>query len=178
MVQIYVIRHGQVPANNKNIISGNSPEELTSIGVKQSEEARDKLKNISFDAIFCSNVRRTIQTAEILNTKAQEIIFDERISEREAGSLLGKSRTEIKWETWNSLELDRTPEGAETLGAILKRVKNFLNEITEKYQGKKILIVTHSSVAKCVWAVINDITDKSKLDAFVQDNCEIREYSI
>ena len=177
-MEIYVVRHGEVLANKKNIISGKSLEELTEVGIRQSEEARDKLKDVTFDAIFCSPVKRTIQTAEIINTKGLKIIYDTRISEREAGTLQGKSRAEIQWETWNSLTLDKTPEGAETLGAILKRVKDFLNEIQEKYQDKKVLIVTHSSVGKCIWIVINHITEIAQMDAFVQKNGEIRKYRI
>ena len=175
-MNLYVVRHGTVPSNNANRIAGNNKEELTEVGIHESEEARNILKNIHFDVIFCSHVLRTIQTAEIINVHDVKIVFDEGVAEREVGSMKGKSRNEINWETWNSLEFDVTPEGAETLGAVLKRVKVFLDKIRKDYQGKNVLVVTHSLVCKCIWILENGVTDKEMMDQFIQKNGEIRKY--
>lgn len=177
-MEIYVVRHGRVPSNDKKIISGRNNEELTEVGVKQAESVRDKLQDVNFDAIFSSNVRRAVQTANILNIHGLEINLDERLAEREPGTMLGKSRKDIDKSLWNSLSLDRTPEGSETLKAGLIRTKSILDEIHSKYKGKKVLIVTHNFICKCIWILENHITDPNQINAFFQENDEIKKYVI
>lgn len=176
-MEIYVIRHGRVPSNDLGIISGpNSDEMLTEVGIKQAESVRDKLKDINFDAIYCSNVKRAIQTAEIVNSWGLDIILDKRLAERKPGSLLGKSRREIDKALWNSLTVESTPEGAETLKAGLIRTKSILEEIHEKCLDKRVLIVTHNFICKCIWMLEEEITDMDEINSFLQENDEIRKY--
>ena len=177
-MEIYVVRHGRVPSNDRKIIGGRGDEELTEVGIKQAESVRDKLQDVNFDAIFSSNVRRAVQTAEIININGLDIKLDERLAEREPGTALGKSRKDIDKAIWNSMSLDRTPEGAETLKAGVIRTKAFLDEIHSKYQGKKVLIVTHNFICKCIWMLENNITNPNQINAFLQENDEIRQYVI
>lgn len=102
--------------------------------------------------------------------------MDERLAEREPGSLLGKTRKEIDKALWNSLTVERTPEGAETLKAGLIRTKSILEEIHESFQDKRVLIVTHNFICKCIWMLEEGISDKNEIDSFFQENDEIRKY--
>lgn len=102
-MEIYVVRHGRVPSNDKKIVGGRTNEELTEVGIKQAEYVKDKLKDISFDAIFSSNVKRAVQTAEIINIYGLDICLDERLAERDPGLMLGRSRKDIDKAMWNSL---------------------------------------------------------------------------
>lgn len=74
-MELYVVRHGRVPSNDKHIISGRSDEKLTEVGIKQAERVRDELKNIDFDAFYSSDVLRAMQTAKIINIKGMDIIL-------------------------------------------------------------------------------------------------------
>ena len=111
-MEIYVVRHGRVPSNDLKIIGGRGNEELTEVGIEQAKCVRDKLKDVDFSAIFSSNVRRAVQSAEIINSHGLDINLDERLAEREPGSALGKSRNAIDKTIWNSLVFERTSEGA------------------------------------------------------------------
>ena len=177
-MEIYVVRHGRVPSNDKNIVSGRSDEELTEVGIKQAESVSDKLKDIDFNAIYSSNVRRAVQTANIINIHGLDINFDERLAEREPGAMLGKNRKEIDRTLWNSLTLDRTPEGAETLKSGLDRTKSILDEIYNKNPDQKVLIVTHNFICKCIWKLLNNTADLNEVASFFQDNDEIKRYVI
>lgn len=177
-MEIYVVRHGRVPSNDKKIVGGRTNEQLTEVGIKQAEYVKDKLKDISFDAIFSSNVKRAVQTAEIINIHELVIHLDERIAERDPGLMLGRSRKDIDKAMWNSLSLDRTPEGTETLKLGLIRTRDFLNDVYDKYQEKKVLIVTHNFICKCIWMLVNDITESDQISEFFQDNDEIRKYKM
>lgn len=177
-MSLYVVRHGQVPSNVNGIISGWNDEKLTEKGIEQAIKIRNELYNVKFDEVYSSPIDRAKQTAGIIVPKNQ-IILDNRLAEREPGEMLGKSRKDIDKSTWNSLDMDRTPEGAETLAAGLKRVKSLLDEIhsKEKEEGEKtILIVTHNFISKCIWILEDNIQNKELINNFFHDNGEIKVY--
>lgn len=174
-MNLYVVRHGQVPSNVEGIISSWNDEKLTEKGISQATKMRDELQNIKFDITYSSPVDRAKQTAEIVVPK-NEIILDSRLAERDPGLLLGKPRKAINMSTWNSLNIDRTPEGAETLAAGLKRVKSFLDEIHLNDEEKTVLVVTHNFVSKCIWILENHIQDKELIDNFFHDTGEVKFY--
>lgn len=174
-MNLYVVRHGEVLSNVKGIISGCNDEKLTEKGIIQASEVQSKLQDIKFDIVYCSPVERAKQTANIIVPK-NDIVYDYRISERDPGTMLGKSRKNIDKNDWNSLDKDRTLEGAETLLSGLKRVRNFLDEVHVKYEDKNVLIVTHNFISKCVWILENNICSQEQINNFFHDNGEIKYY--
>ncbi len=174
-MNLYVVRHGQVPSNVEGIVSGWNDEKLTEKGIEQATKINHVLQSIKFDVVYSSPVDRAKQTAEIVAPQ-HDIILDPRLAEREPGAMLGKSRKNIDKNAWNSLDMDRTPEGAETLAAGLKRVKSFLDEIYSKYVEKTVLVVTHNFISKCIWILENNIQNKELIDSFFHDNGEVKFY--
>lgn len=174
-MRLFVIRHGQVPSNVEGIISGWNDEQLTEKGILQANQIKNQLQNIQFDVVYCSPIDRAKQTAKIVAPQ-NEILYDARLAEREPGTLLGQARKNIDKNSWNSLDTDRTPEGAETLASGLKRVKNILDEINEKYKDKTVLIVTHNFISKCIWILENNIQNPELINSFFHDNGEIKYY--
>ena len=136
---------------------------------------KEKLKDIKFYKVYSSPVERSVQTAKIVVPTAN-IICDERLTERDPGTMLGKSRSLVDKAIWNSLEIDKTKEGGETLKAELKRVESFLLEKQEEDNDKTILVVTHNSISKCLWILMNNITNKEEINNFFHNNGEIKKY--
>tara|TARA_B100001113_G_scaffold269546_1_gene224282 strand:+ start:1617 stop:2123 length:507 start_codon:yes stop_codon:yes gene_type:complete len=67
---VYLIRHAEKVRDN----SGNRNPNLNLIGLKRAEKWKEIFKNIDFDAIFSTDLNRTIQTAlPISNDKKIEI---------------------------------------------------------------------------------------------------------
>lgn len=174
-MKLYVVRHGEVQSNVEKIISGWNDEELTQKGIEQANEMRSKLKSIPFDEIYSSPIIRAKQTAEII-VPNKNIIYDKRLAERDPGSMLGKSRKEINKNLWNSLDFDRTSEGAETLAAGLKRVNEFLEEKRKIYSDKTLLIITHMYISKCIWVLENNIQNIQQINEFFHSNSEVKYY--
>lgn len=175
-MQIYVIRHGEVESNRNKTVGGLDDEPLTEHGIEQAESVREKLSNITFDVILCSPVYRAKQTAQIVNEKNIPILYDDRIAEREPGDMIGKSRSTIDKTQWNRIDIDRIYGNTETLGSGLKRTKQFLEEIRERYQDKTVLIVTHNFICKCIWMLENHITDSKQIEQYLQKNDEVKQY--
>lgn len=63
---LYLIRHGESVANAENAHAGWAPYDLTELGRQQAAKTRELLKDVSFDALYVSDVKRAQQTANII----------------------------------------------------------------------------------------------------------------
>ena len=86
---LYVIRHGQTDWNIQKKLLSTTDVPLNSTGVEQCKEAEKLVRNLNYDLVICSPKLRTKQTAEIINTKKVEVVYDGRLIERYARSLEG-----------------------------------------------------------------------------------------
>lgn len=150
--QYFIMRHGEANHNVKRFLSADNkiaPSYLTDNGVSDVKKKAITLKEEGLDLIFYSPLIRTRDTAklvaEICDLKENQLIEDERLKEVQTGLLNGKDDSEYH-KLFNGQDLEkfeRAPEGGENLSDIRRRVGNFIYEIDQKYQNKKILIVSH-----------------------------------
>ena len=176
---LYVVRHGETVDNLHSIVSGRSDDTLTECGITQAQKVNLKLANQKFTAVYVSPMRRAIDTAEIVVPEYHYII-DERLAERDLGDLKGRTIDEL-WQLplWNSLTVLRTPEGAETFGSGILRVQDFLSELKGSYRkNARILLITHSFISRCIWAITENITDETDFAKFLHGNGEVKIYRI
>lgn len=174
-MNLYVVRHGEVPSNLSEVVEERYDERLTDKGIEQSKKVGNELSGTKFDVIISSPSPRAVETTEYIAPN-QDIILDSRITERNMGKLIGEKWKDIDQNIWNSTEYEKTPEGAETLLSGLNRTKDFLNEIREKYKGKNVLVVTHNFVSKCIWINETNVTNKEEINSFIHANDEVKYY--
>jgi broad specificity phosphatase PhoE/shikimate kinase len=94
---LYLIRHGESEDNTKDRIGGNAP--LTSAGLRQAEKLGEYFQDIHLPYIFCSQKKRTYQTAEPIMAKQKtgcQIIPLPEFDEIDAGICEEMSYEEIK----------------------------------------------------------------------------------
>jgi len=174
-MQVYIVRHGEVPHNALRQYN-NLNEDLTENGMKQAEELREKIKAINYDIVICSPLVRAKHTADIINVKEQEIIIDNRLEERNPGSLSGQSlevtNRDEYWNYYTELQYGTS----ENIQEFFKRVYNFLDELKTKNYAT-VLVVAHSGVSKAFNGYFNGIRDGLFLHRGLK-NCEIKEYEL
>lgn len=73
--------HGTTIDNEKNISSGWSDVELSELGIQQSKELWNSVKDIHFDIVFCSDLRRAMHSAELTFQNKVPIMCDKRLRE-------------------------------------------------------------------------------------------------
>lgn len=173
ILKIYLVRHGQVNHNLRRIYS-REDEELNETGIKEAYELRKKLANISYDIIISSPLKRAIHTANIINSANKEIIIDERLRERDPGSLSGKplevTNREEYWNYYSKIQYGTS----ENIREFFNRVKEFLEDLkTKDYES--VIIVAHSGVSKAFYGYFNGINDGKFLNLGL-NNCEVKEY--
>ena len=65
----------------------------------------------------------------------------------------------------------------ETAKELYERVSSLLDEIKEKYQDKKILLVTHGGTTRAIEAYFNGLDENNVMPPETIKNCEIRCYN-
>lgn len=170
---IYIVRHGQTNWNLEGRYQGRIDIELNEKGKEQAQEIREKLKEIKFDKVVSSPLKRALETAKIITNGPIEI--DERIIERCNGELEGKLKNECQ----NMVDFCDENEqrlGIESLKHFRTRITSFLDEIKEKYTGKNILIVTHAGVSIYVKCYFDGEPIDGNYNNYKLKNCEVLEY--
>ena len=178
---IYITRHGQTNWNVQKKVMGRCDEPLNETGLSQAEETRNNLMNTDVDLIICSPLKRAKQTAEIINRDRNiPIIYDERIIERDFGEFEGMEQKDFDfhgyWDYYKNLKFEK----AENIREFFERVYGFLDEITEKYKDKNVLLVAHGGISIPVECYFRDnIPEGSLVDAgLVLGNCQVRNYNL
>ena len=174
-MKVYIVRHGEVPHNALKQYN-NQNEDLTKKGIKQAEELREKIKTINYDIVICSPLVRAKHTAKIINVKEKEMIIDNRLEERNPGSLSGQSLDVTNREEYWNYNTTIKYGTSEDINLFFDRVYNFLDELkTKNYES--VLIVAHSGVSKAFYGYFEGIENGLFLNKGLK-NCEIKEYQL
>ena len=80
-IKITYFVHGTTTDNEKEVSSGWSDGGLSELGEKQSVDLKDKIKDKKFDVVFCSDLRRAIDSANLTFEEVAPIISDARLRE-------------------------------------------------------------------------------------------------
>lgn len=168
MLNIYLLRHGETEQNLKGFYYGNLDVDITSKGIKQIEYISNRIKNVTFDKIYSSNMKRAISSASIISrNKGVTCIKDKRLNEMNLGVFEGKSYENIQreypieFEKWSDDWKSYAPPEGESYIYFYKRVREFFEEIL-KLKDENILLVTHGGVIRSILTYIMG----EDLDAF------------
>lgn len=168
---IYFVRHGQTDWNLEKKLQGRADISLNQNGIHQAYEAKEKLKNIRFDKVFCSPLKRAKETCQIITD--HKIVFDDRLIERDFGEYEGVRKTDCDYEGfWNSTKNQKFLR-AENVFDVEKRVYAFLDEITKQNPNENIMIVCHGGVGLIISSYFNGRPDDGDYLQFLANNGEI-----
>lgn len=148
MTKLYLVRHGETIDNAAHIMQGQTPGKLNEKGMEQAEEVARKMANDSIDVFVASDLRRSIQTCEIIaRPHHQEVITTPLLRERDWGSFTGKYIPDLPKDPkdW--------PDDIETLEKMKSRAQNFLTWLKVAYPDKTILAVGHGIINKAIQSV-------------------------
>lgn len=148
-MKINLIRHAESTYNEKRLLQGQVDCDLSKKGLNDTKE---KLKDFpsDFDICFCSPLKRTRQTAEIL-VPYLNIIYDKRIIERGLGDWENTPNTDEKQFL---LHNRKTPPNGETFKEFGSRILEFLEMIKNNYKDEKILVITHGGVVYAIHRIL------------------------
>lgn len=181
---IYLIRHGETDWNTKRLLQGSTDIPLNQSGVEVARQTAEGLKDVKFDLIFTSPLKRAVETAEIIRGDRKiPIILEERLQEIGFGPYEGLCCLKDEWNIpdpdfinfFARPDAYVPPKGGESIRHLCERTTEFLQEVvqTPDYQDKTILLSGHGAVVKGLLSSIT-ITDlKDFWNGGVHKNCGV-----
>ena len=151
MARLLLVRHGITEFNSNRRFAGHSDVELSADGYQQAERLHDRLADEQIDAIYCSDLKRAVATAEAISDGHEvEIVTCPELREANYGKIEGLTFQEISQLYPELAAVLRNftlqiefPEGESFLGFI-ERTIIFLDRLEKHEQSETILIVAHS----------------------------------
>ncbi len=141
-VKITYFVHGTTTDNEKDLATGHSPGELSKLGKQQAKDLGKKVKDKKFDVVFCSDLKRAVDSAK-LGFSNYKIIQDKRLREADYGDFTQKPAKKFKSDMKKYV---KTPfPNGESYNDVNIRIAEFVNELFNKYYGKHIAIVAHQA---------------------------------
>ena len=158
-------RHGETIENSKGLFQGQTPGHLSELGIEQAHSLRPRIAELEFDIVLCSDLKRCLDTAEIVLEGIEcTFIKEPLLRERDLGNLAG---TPIKGAVYN--------ETVETEESMKERAHRFIEKVRSEYPDKKILAFSHGFFCRIMEAEIKGVTHR---DVTLFGNCEIREFIV
>lgn len=183
-MKIYIIRHGETDWNTKHLLQGATDIPLNQNGIELARLTAEALKEVPFDVIYTSPLKRAVETAELLRMDRKiPIIPEERLREISFGPYEGLCCSR---EGYSIPDPDflyfftdparyTPPEGGESIEHLCGRTTEFLKELMENpsLQDKTILLSGHGA---CVKGILSSLTITDKKDFWrggVHKNCGV-----
>lgn len=183
-MKIYLIRHGETDQNKRKCLQGRSDIELNEYGRELAYKTAEGLKDVNFDIIFTSPLKRARETAEIIRGNrnipmiCEELIQEISFGEYE-GLCYGKEDYSIPDKNFMNFfekpqEYQIPPKG-ESFEEILRRTGGFLQGLMQKeeYKDKTILLSTHGCALKALLANVRGLPLSEFWGEGVHKNCAV-----
>ena len=157
---IYLIRHAETVQEkgsrntNENFQMINEKEILSVQGEEQAKKLSENIELQNIDVIWSSDYTRAKATAKyIANKNNLQYNLDKRLCERKLGNIEDLAKFMNDKETRDpSREQLVFPEfktrDGESANDTNKRMNKFIDEILEKYKGKRIAVISHGGAIK------------------------------
>lgn len=153
-VTITYFVHGTTTDNEQGIATGWNHGELSELGKEQSIKLKEMIKGKKFDAVFCSDLKRAVDSAGIVFGRTVKITQDKRLRECNYGKLNGADSEKV--ESYDCIN-NPYPNG-ESYKDVEKRIRGFLKDLLKNYAGKKVAIVAHKAPQLALEVMINKKT--------------------
>lgn len=162
MTTLYITRHGETVWNLERRMQGHNDSPLSELGLQQAGWLRERLTDISFDAVYSSPSLRALRTAEIIcSTRTIEIVREPGLMEIGLGAWEGKIIDEMarlypdqSADFWKAPGRFHPTEGGETFRQVQDRVVQAVLKIVRKHPRQTVLLVSHGVVLKTLMAFI------------------------
>lgn len=156
-IEIVFETHSTTEDNERGIATGWLPGCLSSVGREQARQMGDRRKGDGLDAVFASDLRRSVDTASIaFADSAVPLLFDWRLRECDYGDRNGMAASEVHRD--RGLHLDQPYPGGESWRQASARVARFLHDLPVRWQGSRVLVVGHMAT---FWAFEHVLVGRS-----------------
>jgi broad specificity phosphatase PhoE len=155
-VNITYFVHGTTTDNEREVASGWSQSELSDLGKDQSIKLKEMIKDRKFDVVFCSDLKRAVDSTILTFEGNVPIIKDARLREVNYGDM-----TKFDSRVVDALILKHINEpfpNGESYKDVERRIRSFLDNLLKNYNRKRVAIVAHRAPQLALEVIINKKT--------------------
>lgn len=153
MTTIYLIRHGESKANEKDVFIGHTDLELTELGQKQAQVTAAYLKDIKPDVIYASDLKRAYHTAEATAQQfGMEVCKEPGLREIYAGSWeyvpfaqLAVECAESFGQVWCKDIANARCDNGESVKEVYDRVVKTVRTLAQQHPDSTVFLFSHAT---------------------------------
>ena len=159
--RVIFIRPGETDWNRDLRFQGQVAVPLNEHGIRQAQRLANFIRNIGLSALYTSDLKRAVQTAELLADKLGFVpVVDVRLRERNIGTWQGLTQKEM--ESWYPAEYQQfraDPDGyrvlqGESRKEVRERMLAAFNDMLKQDKGETIAVISHSTAINALLAEI------------------------
>ena len=159
MTRVYLIRHAEAEGNIYRRAQGSTDGAVSAKGERQIAALAERFRGETVDALYSSDLRRTIATAgAITKYHAIPVVPEKRLREVDLGpwedvpfgDLLFRDPAQMH--AFNYDPSAWRVEGAETFRSVTERVRAAVTELAARHEGKTVVCVSHGMAIRSLLA--------------------------
>ncbi len=129
VTKIYLLRHGETPWTVTGQHTGLTDIELTKNGEKEAKLLGKSLKDVVFDHVLCSPLKRVRETCRLVGINDKDVVIDDGLLEWNYGDYEGITSKEIHKTNPGWTIFSQDPPGGETALDVKKRIDAMFNRV-------------------------------------------------
>ncbi len=161
---IYIIRHAETDLNKRGVVQGRGMNtDINAHGIKQAEAFYERYKDVPFDRIYTSTLKRTHQTVQRFIDRGIPWTQYPGLDEMAWGIYEGMENTEdvkLAYEdmmtNWSSGELHLKFDKGESPLEVKERQLEVLEKLIEKNDAQTILLCMHGRAMRLFLCLLTD----------------------
>jgi 2,3-bisphosphoglycerate-dependent phosphoglycerate mutase len=172
--RLIVARHGEAVYETDTMTdSGGS---LTTLGRAQARELGERLAGERVAGVVCSELSRSVQTAEIAAAALGLPVEVRRgLQEFAIGDFLGRARDPLVLDPilagWLAGDLTPAVPGGESGAQVADRVLAVLDDVADRFRGETVLVISHGGVILALMGRLVPGSPSAPADAYDVPNC-------
>jgi probable phosphoglycerate mutase len=155
--RVYLIRHGATGLSAEDRFAGGTDVDLSAEGRWQVERLAERLADDNITAVYCSPMKRTVETAQIVaRPYGLAPIPRHELREIHHGRWETMLRSEVEaqfpdeYASWQLDPFTFAPQDGESGLSVMARALPVVREIVVKHDGENISIVSHKATIRLI----------------------------
>lgn len=170
-VHLLLTRHGETIENRNHILQGQLPGTLSLTGRQQAAGLAQKLASEKIDAILCSDLARSYETAVIIGAPhGLTPVPSPLLREMDWGIYTGQNSEQVDWE--------HLPPSVESIQELYHRAGEWIDYLKVKYAGKRVLAVGHGAFNRALVARLEGRAPQEMVDMPIMENTSVKRFML
>ena len=155
--RVYLIRHGATTLSAEDRFAGATDVDLSEEGQRQAEALALRLADDHITAVYCSPMRRTIETATIVaRPQGLTPILRDGLREINHGRWESMRRSDVETQfpqeylEWEEDPYIYAPLGGESGLSVMARALPVMREIVLNHAGENVAVVSHKATIRLI----------------------------